>query len=240
MLTDIEVKDAVHVAGRSRKEQALCCLALSPAEPRSVSDVRAIALRTGVKGARSWNVADTLARLDGLAIRTDSGWELTKSGRQEVVKLSGASVQPRAASSLRQLLQGLSSGHVKSFVEEAVGSVEAGHFRAAVVLSWVGAMAVLYELVLSKHLTDFNAEAKRRNAKWKEARTADDLARMTEYDFLQTIESVSIIGKNVKAELEACLKLRNGCGHPSSLKVAAHRVSSHVEVLVLNVFAKFC
>ena len=62
---------------------------------------------------------------------------------------------------------------------------------------------------------------------------------MGEYDFLQILENRSIIGKSVKAELEGCLKLRNGCGHPNSLHVAEHRVSSHIEILALNVFAKF-
>ena len=63
--------------------------------------------------------------------------------------------------------------------------------------------------------------------------------RMKEADFLQVLESISILGKSVKAELEGCLKLRNGCGHPNSLKVSEHRVTAHIEILVLNVFAVF-
>lgn len=71
------------------------------------------------------------------------------------------------------------------------------------------------------------------------AKTVDDLARMKEYEFLKVLEAVSVIGGSVKAELEACLKLRNGCRHPNSLQVSESRVASHVEILVLNVFSVF-
>jgi len=43
----------------------------------------------------------------------------------------------------------------------------------------------------------------------------------------------------VRQELEGCLKLRNGCGHPNSLKLGENKVAAHLETLILNVFAKF-
>ena len=87
---------------------------------------------------------------------------------------------------------------MRSFVEEAIACAEAGYHRAAVVLSWVGALAVLYELVTKKHLIAFNSEAQRRDAKWRSAKTTDDLARIKEYDFLQILEAISIIGKSTR------------------------------------------
>lgn len=107
------------------------------------------------------------------------------------------------------------------------------------VLSWVGAMALLYDHVVDKELSAFNAEATRRSSKWKHAKTADDLALMKEFEFLQVLHAISVIGKNLKDELEPRLKLRNGCGHPNSLQIAEHVVASHIEILTLNVFAKF-
>jgi hypothetical protein len=65
---------------------------------------------------------------------------------------------------------------------------------------------------------------------------------MKESDFLDIIGSppISLVGKNVKEELKNnCLRLRNACGHPSSLQIGENRVSAHLEVLILNVFAKF-
>jgi hypothetical protein len=108
--------------------------------------------------------------------------------------------------------------------------------RGAVV---VGAVSLLYAHVVANELAAFNTEAKKRNAKWKTAKTRDDLTLMGEHDFLQILQAISVIGKNVKQELEHRLNLRNGCGHPNSLVVAESMVSAHLEALTLNVFAKF-
>jgi hypothetical protein len=62
---------------------------------------------------------------------------------------------------------------------------------------------------------------------------------MKEYDFLQVLAAISVIGKSVKDELEVCLKLRNGCGHPNSLLVGEHKASAHIETLIQNVFARY-
>jgi hypothetical protein len=45
--------------------------------------------------------------------------------------------------------------------------------------------------------------------------------------------------RHTKDELEGCLKLRNTCGHPNSHKIGEHRVASHIETLMLNVFSQF-
>jgi hypothetical protein len=75
--------------------------------------------------------------------------------------------------------------------------------------------------------------------KWREARTADDLGLMKEKDFLDRLAAISMIGKNVKEELQKCLDLRNACGHPNSLKLGPNAVAHHLEILILNVFEKF-
>jgi hypothetical protein len=85
-------------------------------------------------------------------------------------------------------------------------------------------------------LAAFNAEAKKANAKWKDAVHEDGLARMGEADFLDCLVPIGVIGKNVKEELAKALKLRNGCGNPNSLKTGPNMVTSHLETLILNVF----
>jgi hypothetical protein len=93
--------------------------------------------------------------------------------------------------------------------------------------------------VISRKLSEFNVEAKKKDPKWKLASSRDDLAKLKEHDFLQICHAISIIGKSVKDELETCLKLRNGCGHPNSLKIGELKVSAHVESLMKNVFLVF-
>lgn len=241
-LDEETLKNILHSGDLSKPEQVLLCLACGELKPKTVSEIKVTAERVGLRKIKQWNVSALLSRLGGKTIRTDSGWELTREGKRAVRTLLGNSDdggEPSPASGLRTFLDKLADPNAKSFLAEAIGCYEHGLNRAAVVLSWVGAVSLLYEFVLAHRLADFNQEARRRDNKWRDASTTDDLARMKEYDFLQTLEALSIIGKSVKLELESALKLRNGCGHPSTLVVAKHRVAAHIEVLTLNVFAKF-
>ena len=150
-----------------------------------------------------------------------------------------ASPAAAEAESLRALLPKLKNEDGRAFLAEAVVCAEQSLSRAAVVLSWVGAMALLHDRVVAKHLTALNAEASKRDPKWKAAKTADDLGKLKESTFLEIAESIGLIGKNVKQELDTCLKLRNGCGHPNSLKIGTNKVAAHLETLALNVYAPF-
>jgi hypothetical protein len=235
------LKNLLHEKLRTRTDQLLLCLAVDSDKPKTVTLIRQIAADAGLRSAKNWNISDLFAKSHGRAIRVSGGWELTSLGKQGVATLAGIkpSATIRAASSLRKESAKLKDTDIRAFVEESIACLEAELFRAAVVLAWVGAVAVLYQHVLGHYLAGFNAEAKRRDPKWKDAKTSDDLARMKEYDFLQILEAISMLGKSVKNELEVCLRLRNGCGHPSSLKVGESRVSAHIEALISNVFSSF-
>src|SRR5205814_2311427 len=127
----------------------------------------------------------------------------------------------------------------RSFLQEAAACCDSGLNRAAVVFSWVGAIALLQEHVVAEGLAEFNAEALRRDPKWRTARTQDDLGRMKENEFLEILEALSIVGKIVKQALQTALTLRNAFCHPNSLKVGPNMVAGHLEVLTLNVFSRF-
>lgn len=211
---------------------------------RSIEELREVAIGAGWAKAKSINCSHYLGKAQGLAIRTPDGWKLTSPGREHVARFVASTgktavVPPPMAQELRGHLSKLKSNDTRAFVEEAVKSHEAGHYRSAIVLSWVGAISLLYDHVVASKLSEFNTEALRRDAKWRAAKNPDGLARIGEYDFLQIVAAIGIIGKNVKDELEGCLKLRNGCGHPNSLRVAQNRVAAHIEILMLNVFEKF-
>lgn len=242
MIAGDSLKDLLHVKGLTRAEQLMLCLASAGSGAKAVSEIKVLAHRAGLRKAKEWNVSDILSRTRGLAVRTDAGWELNGAGRSAVGRLvsahsTGPAMAP--ANSIRSLLVQITHAPAREFLLEAIACVEYGQLRAAVVFSWVGAVALLHEHVVAKRLAAFNAEALRRDAKWKAATSTDGLARMKESDFLQVLEAIGAIGKSTKTELEACLKLRNGCGHPSTLSIAGHRVASHIEVLLLNVYAPF-
>lgn len=188
---------------------------------KTIATIRNIALTAGLRKTKNWNLSSLLSRSKAKAIRTPDGWELTNDGRAYVATIAGpiaASPAPKIAAALRPYLSSIIDIDTRKYVEEGVEAFEHQLYRSAVVLTWVGAIALLHDHVFVKHLTAFNAEASRRNTRWQPAKGLEDLSRMKEYDFLQVIESLSIIGKNVKHQLENQLKLRNGCGHPNSLK----------------------
>jgi len=211
-------------------------------QPMQLADIRGRSEEAGFKIPKKWNISDVLGKSGGLAIRVPTGWELTDTGKNYLRNLGVTSISPAAiqvAADLRQHLSKVQNVTTRAFVEEAIKCYEAKLYRSAVVMSWIAAIDVLYREVVATHLAAFNAEAKNFNAKWKSAVNEDGLARMGEADFLDRLVPIGVIGKNVKEELTKGLKLRNGCGHPNSLKIGQNTVASHLEILLLNVFEPF-
>lgn len=239
--------EALHKQLLKREDSLLLILAVDADSPKSVQTITNMGRTAGYPEIRNWNVSSILKRARGLAVRLPGGWSLTSGGRDRVRSLG---VLPALkslkvvnnAQQLKQEASKLMNADTKAFVEEAIAAYEGGLYRSAVVLSWAGAVSLIYDRVMATSLATFNAEAKRRDTKWKDAKIKDDLARMQEADFFDIIGSppVSIIGKNLKEELKSnCLKLRNACGHPSSLRIGESKTSAHLEILILNIFSKF-
>lgn len=242
MLSEEDLKRVLSKPGLPRRDTVLLCLAFDVRRPKTVKEIKRIGKEAGLPEMAKWNISDVLRRAKGLAIRTPEGWELTLDGKSHVMSIAGnilAKPPREIAASLREILPRISNPQIKSFVEETITCYEMRLYRAAIVLSWVGAISLLQEYVVQNHLARFNTEARRRNPKWKFANTREDLTQMREYDFLQIANAISVISKSVRQELEICLKRRNACAHPSDLKLADNVVAAHLEVLILNVFQRF-
>ncbi len=240
LLSIVDLKSWLH-RDLSRLDKLLLILATFDT-PCQVKEIKEKASQAGLKITERWNPSAALRRSKGAAIRTPQGWELTVTGRQHLFGLGVTAVSPsvaRVASELRAVLPNIQNADTRAFAEEAIKCHEAGLYRSAIVMSWLAAMDVLHTHVCTQHLDKFNAEASQVNSRWKTAITTDDLGRMGEADFLDRIAAISIIGKNVKKELKACLDRRNGCGHPNSLQIGANTCAHHIEILLLNVFRKF-
>lgn len=242
MLNLDTLKELLH-SDLSRQDKLLLALAAGRSPTKRVKDVLDLCARAGLRNMTNWNISKTLARTRGLAIRVTDGWELSPQGWRRVREIAegqapGAPTN-NSARTLRKHAAGIPNPETRAFVEEAVGCLEAGLLRAAIVFSWIGAVSLLYDHVVANHLTALNAEAARRDAKWKPALTKDDLARLREYDFLNVLEAISVLGKSVKHSLQRSLDLRNACGHPTSLRIGEQTVAAHLEQLTINVFAKF-
>lgn len=247
MLNEPALFKQIHVDGRSTLDKLLLCLAVDHPTAVAVDRVRELALGAGVPNARRLNISKALSRSGGKAARTTSGWKLTPVGVSHVeaqIGLDAAHPATAASIALSAHVSKISAPEVRAFVEEAVACCQQRLYRAAVVLSWTGAVGVLYDHVVKTSLAQFNAEAQRRfppqhRSPWRVAQSRDDLAEMKESDFLDVLRAISVLGKSAKQELQAALTLRNGCGHPNSLALAEAKVLAHVETLILNVFSKF-
>jgi hypothetical protein len=228
----------------SQQDKVLFILLSQDGNHLSARNIQSVALAHGVKQITAWNVPRTLANAyeKGYAVKMPEGWILTPSGRKYVrdTYLPNDPVLTReVAVGLRSHLDKISSPDTREFVAEAIGCLEADLKRSAVVMSWIGAISVLYDFVIANRLADFNAKAKDVKRDWKPAVTKDDLARMKESEFLDILAQLSVIGGSVKEELKSSLRLRNSCGHPNSYQIGKHQVQHHIEFLILNVFGKF-
>lgn len=242
MLSREALKSLLQRSELTQTERALLCLGSRDPEPLQVRQIEQIGVDSGLQAMKSWNLSTALSRSNGKAVRTNQGWELTPEGREWIAGLVGEkefAPSQGLAISLRDHMNGIENSQTTAFVEEAVRCFEHRLYRAAVVFSWLGAVAVLQDHVVNTRLEDFNREAERRDPNWRAASGRDDLAEMKEWKFLQVLRAISVIGKSTKHELENCLQRRNGCGHPNDFRVGEKVAAAHLETLIDNVFAKF-
>ena len=235
-----ELKDWLH--RRIGKTDKLLVILSSFDKPCQIKEIKLRGEEAGLKTPPSSSISSLLNSTNGLAIRTNVGWEITSKGRDHLLTLGVPlqdSLSKTTSSELRDHLATIKDPLTKAFFDETILCVEHGLHRAAVVMSWSATIHVLRLHIIKKHLLEFNNEAMRVNPKWKIAKNEDDLSLMKESDFLDRLEGISLIGKDVKKQLKSCLELRNSCGHPNSLKIEKLKVASHIETLIQNVFMKF-
>lgn len=240
LLSDAQLKLWLQRDGLKRVDKVLLVLSTFEA-PASVADIKAKSRANGCN-MDNWNVSDILTQKKGVSIRVAGGHELAEKGKARLRELGVDAVSTAAhqvAVDLRKHMAIITDSDTRAFVEEAIRCYEARLFRSAIVMSWLAAVDVLKKEVVKNHLSSFNNEAARLNPKWKPASNSDEIGSMPEGDFLNRLMGISMIGKNTKQRLEQALTLRNGCGHPNSLKVGQNEGAAHIEALLQNVFEVF-
>ena len=161
----------------SSRDKLLLVLA-SIDEPCEIKSVKKKASDAGFRVPKVWNLSNILGRSKGMAVRAPMGWEITDLGRAHLRKLGVTKISPAAiqvANDLRAELPSIKNDTTRAFAEEAIKCHEAELYRSAIVMSWLAAVDVLQKYVHANHLKGFNADAKRANAKWKDAKTTDDI-----------------------------------------------------------------
>lgn len=239
MVSDEKIKKFI-AKNLSKKEKILIVLG-SNNGPCQVKDIREKALKVGIRRVNKWNISQLLADLSENALRTNLGWEISEHGIQKLESMGVFDSSPavtKVAIDFKSKVANIKDKETREYSLEAIICFEHDLYNSTIVLSWLSAIYVLQKFVFQNHLRDFNIEAKRRNSRWKVAKTIDDIAEMKERDFLDILHYLSIIGKNLKKELINCLERRNSCGHPNSLIISQNTVAHHIEILLNNVFVK--
>lgn len=212
-------------------------------EAVTLAKIRECAQRGGWRVSSKENISAHLNSLKGLIIKTNEGWELTDRGKQLLTDKGVNLCAPptaKVAQELRSMLDRIQNIDAKAYAEEAVQCLEYNLLRSAVVMSWIGALHILYDFVVSNKLQQFNAEERSKNIKWKDVETIDELAKtMKESAFLDKLESMRFVNNSQKKELLECLNRRNSCGHPNSYRIRSSTVVHHLEVLLANVYVPF-
>ncbi len=237
--------DLVHILS-IKKDRRLICLAIlnGLGQPAKTAAIRDRGYELGRREMRDWNLSDILRKAagSGLVAQLPDGWKLLPSGSRllkEAGVVGEAPIILAARHQLHKQLSNVADPHRREFLEEALGCFDNGNYRAAVVLCWVGAASIIQDHVIQKHLTKFNAVGATRFPKFKAVNTIKDISSILESDLLQLCQDCGMLDKAEKQELQARLDLRNRCGHPNSFKLAEHTVASHIEILTLNVYARY-
>ncbi len=233
------VQGALAAKQRAQLDVLILLLCVDGVDGASTGELIQIGTELGVRNIGRWSISTVLSRGRQYVMRVSKGWSLTNLGHDKARMLCGEQRAPKCATRLSSYIEGLPEGTTKQFLAEALTCFETGCMRAATIMTWVGAMSVLYKHVLDDHLAAFNEAAAKRNPKSKRVVSYDDMANIRESEFLEIACSASVIGKSVKKELEACLDFRNGCSHPNSLIATPSRVESFIETLIANVFQRY-
>jgi hypothetical protein len=210
--------------------------------PMKAADIRAVARTNGWREGAS-NVPSSFLGQTRSAIYLPNGWTVTEACKAQLCErglLDPAGVLTPVTQQLEKFLLDVHDADKSRFVEEAIQCVRNRAYRAAIVLTWLGAVYLLYTHVLNGKLTAYNAEGLRQFPKsWKDAENVDDLAKKKESDFLKVLEGMRVLTPGEHKELKSCLDRRNTAGHPNSHAFEEVVVGAHIQTLISVVYRKY-
>jgi hypothetical protein len=235
-----ELRDGLARRDLSKTDKYLLIVASHDGPIRN-TEIKILARDNGWRDGAKSHPAPFLKRSPH-AILLPDGWTISGPGRQNLEQrgvISQIGVLTPVTKELERYLLKVHDPDKARFVEEAIICVRNKSFRAAIVLSWVGAVYLLYQHVLNHKPANFNTEVRRRWPSRKDASSVDDLASMKESEFLSVIEHIGVVTKGQAKELANCLDRRNTAGHPNSHTFTEVALTSHIETLISTVYANF-
>ncbi len=211
----------------------------------TVEALRVLLKRAHVRNAARANIAAVLAQSAPFVDASGKDgnrfmWTLTGTGQQhvrEMIDLPESDVEiEHDVSELDRLCGNITDPDTADYFREAIKCLSVGALRATVVFLWVGAVKQIRDQMIGCGPANVNAAIAKHDPRARTVRGVDDLAYVKESILLLAAQEPGLFDKNQRGVLEACLDLRNKCGHPGKYKVGPKKVSSFIEDLVNTVF----
>jgi len=193
------------------------------------------------------NVARDLARLVARnppdLLIDDRGYRLHGLVRARLDSQHGETQAIAAISRVLADLPGRVSGlDDRVFLEEALRCLQAGAYRAAIVMTWNLAFshAVRWVIADQTRLASFNGAISRRYPKKMGLAVAsyDDFENLKESEIIEVLNTSGLVSGGMIKVMNKELARRNSAAHPSSLVVTRHQAEDSVSDLVNNVVLK--
>lgn len=139
---------------------------------------------------------------------------------------------------LRELLPKIKDGDQNSFLDEAMKCLEFGAYRASIIMTWNLTIDHLYNYVLDKKLSEFNAYL---NTLGNSIHISnkDHFSKLKESEFIVACKKSDTISQDVRKILDNKLGIRNSCAHPSTVIIKHTKAVDFIDDLVTNVLLKY-
>ena len=174
-------------------------------------------------------------------LKNSDGYRLEHRVRQEFdAKYGRREATVRVDALLAGLLPRVADAGQRAYLDEALTCFRHGAFRAAIVMTWNLAYDHLCNVVLTTHLSAFNAQLPKTCPRADVASIArrDDFSPLRESQVLQVCKSAGIITNALFKDLSARLDRRNACAHPTGVAVTRLTAEEYIGDLVENVLLK--
>jgi hypothetical protein len=193
-----------------------------------------------VKGAPGPGLRYTLTTFGADAINTrmqEVGLTISKpTERTELIK--------EVTELLHERIQEIPDKDQREYIEEAISCLSPVNNapRAAIVMAWAGTVYNLRQKIHKQGPAGYARFTTLLQAGYKQYKkpltTFNDLEDIKDVELLDICEKMDIVkGKSVKKQLEHCLDLRNGVGHPTNVRPGPIRVKAFFEDIIEYVLA---
>jgi len=194
------------------------------------------------------NVSGTMAGLieQRLVERADGRYVLVQEGLRRARQLAQPAVTPDVARlvadispHLASYLGKISDANERDYVTEAMSCLQIGAYRAAVVLTWAGAVFNLRRKIQRLGFDKFNAKFAELYPKSSRdpVVSLEDLEEYKDSELLRVCNKLGILSDTAHKHLKPQLDLRNTCGHPTEDKPDVYTVGSFFERIIRYVFS---